>query len=328
MESHLRERLSNQMKRGDLVLFTGAGFSLSAKRLDGNFLPSTSGLKKILWSLALPNDPYEEDSKLGDIYDCAVRKAGNQVKQVLRESLTVDAIKGVPECYRVWFSMPWTRIYTLNIDDLDDAVKRAYHLPRNIRSISTVLDRILPPVTFDEVQSIHLNGTVSDFPRVTFSPQQYGERATQPDALYVQLVNDLISHPILFVGTTLDEPPLWQYIEFRRSKERQSRELRPGSYLVTGTLSAARRDLLENFNIQHIPMSQEDFAQRILATLDSEKEQGLLHLSRRRLAYSGKLVERVAELRARVEENAGEFILGFEPTWQDITGGESGRPSV
>jgi len=211
-------------------------------------------------------------------------------------------------------------MYTLNIDDLDIAAERTFTLPRKIRSISA-LNEGLPPDSGD-LQSIHLNGRVGDYPAVTFSLRQYGERSARHDPWYFHLVSDLSSHPIIFVGTVLDEPLLWQHIELRRSREPRTRELRPGSYLVTTNISAARKAILEDFNIQLIEMRHEEFAEEFLKKMETQRLQGLVTLSGRQGASpSSKVLKRVADARNEKSDLPGEFLLGREPNWGDIVEG-------
>lgn len=319
MEKHLLQRLSNQMSRGDVILFTGAGFSLSAKGAIGHPIPTVGMLRELIWPLAFPNQPLDPDSTLGEIYEVASKRAGNRLGQLLKDYLKVD-FQNLPDVYETWFSMPWYRIYTLNLDDLDAAVQAAFSLSRRIKSISALADVL--PHTDGDLLSIHINGRAADYPNVTFSPRQYGERATRHESWYVHLVADLASHPILFVGTTLDEPLLWQYIELRRSRERGTRELRPGSYLVTQRISAAKRAMLQDFNIQLVEMGQEEFAKNILEGMKVEKQQGFHALSTRQsIDIRRNGIQRVSDLRTVQPDNTGEFLLGREPQWSDLVSG-------
>ena len=213
--------------------------------------------------------------------------------------------------------MPWTRIYTLNLDDLDEAVQRTFELTRRIRTISALREGF--PRSEDDLVVVHLNGRINDYPEMTFSQRQYGERTARPDPWYAHLVADISSHPVVFVGTTLDEPPLWQHIELRRSRVQRTRELRPGSYLVTPSIPAARARMLQDFNIQLVEMTQEDFASQVLAEMKAERERGLQAISARRpIGVSRRLLISVAELRSELDDSPGEFLLGRQPTWADI----------
>lgn len=218
--------------------------------------------------------------------------------------------------------MPWYRAYTLNVDDLDESAQVAFELPRRIRSVSAITESLPPGI--DQLLSVHLNGRVSDYPNVTFSPVQYGERTARPDPWYHHLVSDMAGHPVLFVGTELDESPLWQYIELRRAKERGMRELRPGSYLVTPRISAARAAMLKEFNIDLVTMGQEEFASQVLENLERERQAGLAKLAlSSRSTSSGYSLKKVSDLRLTrpAKSSTGEYLLGREPTWYDIVEG-------
>jgi hypothetical protein len=143
--------------------------------------------------------------------------------------------------------MPWRRHYTLNIDNLDEAISGQYQLPRPIESISALNHA---PIQSNNLLSVHLNGRLADFPNVTFSVRQYGRRLGGPDPWYEMLTTELLSNPVLFVGTALDEPGLWQHLELRQQRNEGDVELRPPSYLVTPTLSRAR--VLSDAVIDHV----------------------------------------------------------------------------
>lgn len=319
MDSQLRKRLADQMSRGDVILFTGAGFSMSALALNGQNVPSVNKLRELIWPLAFPNEQLDSDSNLGDIYEVAAKRAGNRLGILLKEYFSINHSK-LPDVYKIWFSMPWYRIYTLNIDNLDEAVQSNFVFQRRIQSISALQEHL--PTNIEQLQSIHLNGRAIDFPLVTFSPRQYAERAGKQDPWHAHLVADLVSHPVLYVGTTLNEPLFWQHIEMRRGKERGTKEFRPGSYLVTKGIPVARREMLKEFNIQLIEMYQEDFAIEILKSMETEKLHGFSMLStRQQLTMTSKGIQRITDLRRTTSDDPGEFLLGREPHWSDILSG-------
>jgi hypothetical protein len=60
-----------------------------------------------------------------------------------------------------------------------------------------------------DLDVIHLNGTLGDVPDgVTFSVTQYAQRLPGSDPIYRRLSAELLTSPFVFVGTSLDEPPL------------------------------------------------------------------------------------------------------------------------
>jgi len=127
----------------------------------------------------------------------------------------------------------------------------------------------------------------------------------------------------LFVGTVIDESPLWQHIELRGERPREGRELRPKSYLVTPSVPAARRRLLERLNIVHIQLDAEEFALLVLSDLTDAAELGHGAIQRRSESHHPTPLQSVSDLRAIREPGLSlpQFLLGREPAWEDITNG-------
>lgn len=319
MDEALVQRLTSQMSRGDVVLFTGAGFSLGAAATSGRAVPSSEELRRELWPLAFPGSEPDNESTLGEVYDNAVRQAGNRVKVLCEALFRIDPAS-LPDHFRLWWSAPWCRAYTLNVDDLDEAAGRQFALSRPLRSVSALSDLSLRGHGTG-LESVHLNGRARDFPDMTFSPRQYGERTASPDAWYQSLVADLAGKPVLFVGTSLDEPPLWHYLAMRGGKERRVRELRPGSYLVTPNLSRARQGLLKDLNIDWVPMTQQEFAEDVLAGLGAAYQKGHEFHARANAPRGRRSFYIVGSQSEPSDTNTAEFLMGREPTWRDLTDG-------
>src|SRR5712691_1064955 len=94
--AHLRGLLS----RGDLVLFTGAGFSAGATSISGRKVPSVEELRQALWAIAFPGEAIDDRSNLGDVYEVAVTRHRNQTGQTIGRLLRVDA-NSLPDAYRL-----------------------------------------------------------------------------------------------------------------------------------------------------------------------------------------------------------------------------------
>lgn len=319
VDPNVIQRLGNQLSRGQAILVTGAGFSRGAKNRRGEGLPGVDDLKRMLWEIGFPGEEFEEQSTLGDIFEVAVRTAQSRTRDLFAEVLRVDA-QTLPDYYGVWYAMPWTRIYTLNVDDLDAAVARSFDLPRGLEIVSAVRDE--PLGSRDRLLSVHLNGTLEDFPNVTFSQRQYAERLAQAELWFQTLVADLRAMPVVYVGTTLDEPSLWQHIEMRGRKQR-GRELRPGSYLVSPSLTAARRAILkDHFNVDWIPLSAEDLASEVLGQLADAQREGIRQLVAQAAGPRESVLLDVASLRTQPAQDLREYVMGREPVWADL--GEAG----
>ena len=131
--------------------------------------------------------------------------------------------------------------------------------------------------------------------------------------------------PIIFIGSSLDEPSLWQSLEQRQRKGgRGLRELRPRSYLVTPTLSRTRRSLLSAHNIVWLPMTAEEFTSEVLTKLQDDARAGIAALAT--VISSGRQAKATiptVETLALDPLRATDYLIGQEPEWSDIQSGRS-----
>lgn len=314
-------RLRRQLASGELILFTGAGFSRGANTREGQAISSVYELRDELWRLAFPNQPVDQASSLGDVFDVALSRARNAVGDVLRRAFTADPNQ-IPDRYRDWFALPWFRHYTLNIDDLDEAVAGRFSLPREIKALAGHMDEV---PAGSALLSVHLNGRLRDFPNVTFSAPQYGERLSRPEVWMQTLAADLINHPVVFVGTVLEEPGLWQQIEMRRRRGNDLIELRPPSYLVSPSMPRARAALLKRYNVDWIEATEEEFFETALSDVAAETELGHQAILRRHGGLRNRTVVKTLN-ECRTEPAPADlalFLMGREPTWADLLDGFS-----
>jgi hypothetical protein len=244
------------------MLFTGAGFSAEARCRSGAPLPDGAQMAADLWELLFPGEEPDESS-LADLYDVALVRAPDALREYVATHLKIGD-EPLPASFRAWFSAPWRRIYTLNVDDLEVAVARQFELPRPLRTVSALAAP--PPEIPDAVDVIHLNGIAGDIAsQVTFSTMQYAARLAHRDRAYEHLVEDLGSAPFVFVGTKLDETVLWQHVELERRANRHEPGDRPHSFLITPSLSRARQILLESHHIHWVPATAAEIADELLA---------------------------------------------------------------
>lgn len=242
------------------MLFTGAGFSAEARCRAGGPLPDSAGMARELWSILFPSET-PDDSSLADLYDVALTRAPDQLRAYVATHLKIGDAP-LAETFRAWFSAPWKRIYTLNVDDLEVAVARQFVLPRPLRTVSALAKP--PPPAPGALDVVHLNGVAGDIAsQVTFSTMQYAARLARRDRAYEQLVDDLGTAPFVFVGTKLDETVLWQHVELERKSGHRPPD-RPHSFLVTPHLSRARKILLESHRIHWVPGTAGEVAERVL----------------------------------------------------------------
>ncbi|MDE0000530.1 MAG: hypothetical protein OXQ89_22535 [Rhodospirillaceae bacterium] len=325
--TNLMARLASQISRGEPVLFLGAGFSLRAKTQSGKNVPDSHRLTRDLCQIAFPNDEFDPNVTLGDAYYCALSRARKRLQNYIADQFTISS-ESLPQFYETWYSMPWHKCYTLNIDDLEMAVPRRFSLPRPIKSISATTGAMGDQrYISNSLRVIHLNGMVGDsVDALTFSDRNYGERLAGPDPWLARATTDMLSRPVVYVGTELHEPTLWRYLEYRQAKGgRGVRELRPGSYLVTPALSKAREILLKSLNVDWISMTAQEFAESWLSELGTQARAGLqvIDSSRRERSRSNRPTL-VAELSAEgPQDQRTDYLLGQQPSWSDLQSGRA-----
>ena len=279
-----------------MVLFTGAGFSSLARDKSGKrYVPTGDPLAEELWQLCFPGET-RDGSSLADLYAHALASKPRALAALINERLRVDE-RTLPSEYETWMMMPWRRVYTLNVDDLAAVTAWKFRLPRRLRALSALREGVedtMLRVDGEQLDIIHLNGTVEDGPeRITFSTMQYAGRLAQRCAFYSQLVRDFVEYPVLFVGTKLDEMPLWQHLELSGVRE-QVHETPPG-LLVTQQVTRARQCVLADLNIRWVAMDVRTFANEVLAPLrDEVVERGLHALERTRAVHRAAAHESAA----------------------------------
>jgi len=317
--------LGAQMARAEVSLFTGAEFSYGATDVDGNAVPQVDDLRREIWELLWPDEPFDDASTLQDTYAAGLEEARNRLARHLQRRLRIDP-DSLLDAHATWLSMPWRRAYTVNIDDLETAAARRFTLPRRVRAHSALTGG-LPGTTESELLVVHLNGTLDDVPDVTFTDPQYGHRLGRSNPLYEQLTAELLSYPVVFIGTTLREPLFWQYLTLRDDRgPRGVREMRPASYLVSPTLPPDRRRLLSTYNIRWVPLTAAEFADTVLQRISESAETGLKLLRATASETGGPLrLTTVGELAALPGPAVSDYLMGAQPQWGDIRAGRAAQ---
>lgn len=331
----VRSYLAEQFRRGRPILVTGAGFSRAGYNLLGRPCPLATELASAIWDLVYPGEALEPGTPLQDIFEIARTRNASGLLQVLRTHLTIDHTKGDLAIYERLLSLPWYRWFSLNVDTLPSAVDARFVLPRPLR----VIDGLPQTADVAERQGsiadslfvVQLHGLLEKAPEgVTFGRLQYAARTNTPDPWYSTFASELMVRPAIFFGTQLDEPPLWDYIELRKSKgQRGLGEHRPRSFLITPSLLRSRAALLKGYNIEWLQMNLESFlADVVLPDLWNAKDEGLRAL--RALSSRAQLTDKndarlfvVSELldeipKGVLDATARDFLFGAEPTWNDI----------
>lgn len=246
------------------MLFTGAGFSAAARDHSGATIPTTDEITQEIWELCFA-DEERDKSSLTDLFYFASRHCSRDLDRLLKRRLCVDP-KSLDESYRQWFSVPWKRAWTLNVDDIEQAAAHRFDLPRPIETLSAL------STDYDErlleggaLPFVHLNGFIGDgIKKVTFSTTQYGDRLARHDPWYERFIDDLVHHPFVIVGTRLEEAPFWRTLHTVYGRDANEKLELTQAVIVSNSLTRARRLLLADLGIKWLQMSAQDFAREVL----------------------------------------------------------------
>ena len=325
----MNNHIKNALLHGRLVLLLGAGASIGCQNQEKTSPPLGNKLAEIL-SNAIDITKSEEDS-LSDVYKASQGILGSQLQEILERQFKHCRSS---EEYKKLVNYPFTRIYSLNIDDgFEDAAYRHSDRTFNIKQRN---DKVTDPDQFfQRLDFIKLNGDISQ-PNggYIFSSQEYSAGSVNEPLWYAELARDYHRYTFLFIGTNLNEPLFQHQIEKYKSKT-ESTDLK--SYLLTPSISEIKKSALQSANIFHIQGTLKDF----LSWLEKEFEnpptsKDILKNVRPELVDSDSvsedkkvsLFEGVIPVSrsslALIEEppHANEirdFYKGFKPSWKDIT---------
>lgn len=241
--------LLRAINRNQVNLFLGAGFSTLAKNRLGSYLPTGGQFSEIVWQFLGYKSPFDPTATLAELYEAllASGKAVTEISDFLHSHLiSVETPREYQEITKIY----WSRMYTKNIDNVLDQIYSKVREPRlDTKSFphDELSDR---DVTLDKIQAVYLHGKLPCHPsEVTFSISQFARRATPHDHLYDHFVRDYATKTTLFIGTSLNEPLLWQYIELRKAKRAELGEERPKSFLIINSINEPKRQLLSAMNV-------------------------------------------------------------------------------
>lgn len=319
--------IKNAYLNGRLMLLLGAGASYESSDAQNDPMPMGDGLAKELAGLmgwGYGGEP------LSSVYSAINALNSSRLHEYMRGRLTNT--KPSPELLAL-ASFPWSRIYTLNIDDcMEIALRRAKKQSVNLFSRNAPLEEIDP--IFKSVQLIKLNGS-ADRPEdgFIFSPQEYGEGSARLPIWYRELGQNHSGYTFVFLGSKLNEPLFQHAMAEMRSVVR--REPIRG-YVLTPSATEIEKHHLNSLNLQHVAATLGDFVGWLerempqrpsgwdLATArrpELRNIQQALTETQKRALNSVTLVD--PEALPRVTEGKSEgairdFYRGYKPRWVDL----------
>ena len=317
--------IAKAYRSGRLLLLLGAGASAGSYDAANTELPMSSALAAEL--AGLMGWPYANEP-LSNVYSAVNAVDASRLQLHLRERLTNTRPSAA---LRTLAAFPWSRVFTLNIDDCAESAFRSARAQTVM-----VFDRNAPleevdPI-FQTVQIIKLNGS-ADHPEngFIFSPQEYGAGSSRLPVWYREMAQNNSHYTFLFLGSTLSEPLFQHALSEMRSVVKRSPQR---GYVVTPHASEIDRHHLSSLNLLHIPATINDFADWLAQEFPRRPAGWDLAVARRpelknvgtelstmqkRALNSVTLVSpETVPLSSAAPGAIREFYRGYKPRWQDI----------
>lgn len=318
--------LKKQLQSGKVILFAGAGFSVDAKNSQDASPPLGASLAELLATAA--GYTYSGEA-LPVVYEAAQKALGTHAMwDLLRKHYEITALA---DWYQIVRAITWNRIYTTNIDNLFQKLYGA-GTGQRLRPLVNPAPVEERDTLFSELQCVHLHGSI-DAPDkgMTFTLPEFGQMTATANPWYRSFVDDLYFRSVLFVGTQLEEPMFFHYLNLREPKERDAQEYRPRSYLVNRSIGAMRINNLRNRNIVGLECTGREFFESLRASIELES---LTVNAVRAVAFPTAIfrgdkpvdeainryfeVVRADALPYTRKPPAEMFFMGAEPDWFDI----------
>lgn len=323
--------LLEQIQRGRVVLFLGAGASFGSSNRLGESPPMATALAALL-SKEAGIEFVDGEDDLSIVSANAKKRLGDQGYQEFLRDRYLRCKASADLKHLAHF--PWARIYSINIDDaLEDAFRGSeYELEVSVHS-SPVTDKPRDGA----IQLVKLNGSIDRFEAgLIFTPEEYLSHFGEYGKWYEKCASDFLQYTFLFIGTKLNEPL------FRHQVDRLIRlkGQRPGtSYIVSPSFSENKRLQLADENIEALPGTTSELVQALVAALGPKVSMTqmlkLQHPNLQQLIAKVPAHElpKVAaqldnlelvvpdQLRVRIpaaKPGVRDFYYGSEPTWRDI----------
>lgn len=297
---------------GEYSLLLGAGFSLGARNGHGVELPTSRELAQELKDKFALSLPVAAASDLPIAYEDAVYKAQEPaVSDFLRRRLTGC----VPSWQGVLSNFAWSRIWTLNIDDLLEEVFRA-----RTTGVFDFRDRyhVRKP---DELQMIHLHGRANRSGKKIFSIQEYHDAVRGEGFWHTAFFSEYKERPVIACGASLvGEVDLAR--TFRAKNESGITRGLPSIAVVKDLASDAAERLKDRLGLLPVAAAGGDFFLALASDVESFVEANPTLLAAN---VDPNLARRFGQQFRQLElDNPGrvlprqDFYSGDEPLWADI----------
>jgi tetratricopeptide (TPR) repeat protein len=313
MENNI-EILKRLLKNDSPILFLGAGFSIGAKLLNGNYFPKGDGLKEVILEKFLKIA--QEDKEYEELSNYSLSKVCQYARNIKSETHLNDFISDFlknskpSSFHKKITTYNWRKIYTTNIDDIIESIFRDQNKDLLIQNFSrkSTLHK-------DCTEYIKLHGCVNNPSEgIVFSTEEYVESMTRPkDYRFNSLCLDINSEDFIFIGSEFEEINIDFYLKLYENSGYKSS--RGKLIFINPSPSLFLKSKIAKIGATIIQWTTEEFLNFLVdfLNLDSNK----IDEPKIRLDKSGfSLIQKSKTDTVNLYDS--NLYLGYEPEWNDL----------
>ena len=305
--------------RGRYRLLLGAGASAGATSRDGALLPLASGLQDELLALAGGVSATDADRMT---LARAYRLARSRKPSALGSYLRARFSRCSPSWQSAFALIPWTRIWTFN---LDDVLEQAFdHVEQRYESFSWRDAHRDTADTPGAVQIVHLHGRSLDSdefegrPDVVMGLDEYAQATNDRRTWHSVFVDDFVDMPFVVIGTRLSDE--FDIMDALQHGSQSANASGYRSFIVLDTVSDLQREELEALGLVVIESDAATFV-AALATKVGEERKRLLGTGLSATIFARQFIS-LRDWSPRPKVTGQEFLTGSEPDWALIREGD------
>lgn len=119
--------LLNKILGGEIVLFTGAGFSVGATNIRNEPVPSVKDLQRVLIKEILNITEENDREQFNEYFELNLKDLCDECEELNKSEFDkvlykLFKVKSFDTHHKLYGEVDWKRVYTLNIDDLTEEI--------------------------------------------------------------------------------------------------------------------------------------------------------------------------------------------------------------
>lgn len=294
------------------ILFIGAGFSYGSSNEKGD-LPTGPQLNERIFKKFVQgkvDNTVEMEVKDYDLPDTCQFIYDDMKKQEELKEFIFSCLKNAQPCefHLLLNSYPWSRIYSLNVDDLVENICKKNKVGLVVQNTGH------EKATDNKLEYIKLHGCVNEpSEAIVFSRSEYTNLISTKNYKLDKLYTDIVDRNIIFIGASMEESD----IDYIVTQYEKAGALRKGKFIFVDPYPKVKlKSKINNFDGILLQCTAEDFLKFVADLKYDPTEEKRRKM---RLNYNGFfLYQDILTNYSSADMYESRLYEGFNCNWQDI----------